>query len=79
MDSMKIENSVFIENNINFYNDRYNKNWKLELIIIKKEQVSEQMRLIQHFNRNNAIIGANSVVISDVEENTVVAGVPAKN
>lgn len=27
---------------------------------------------------SNSIIGANAVVISDVEENTVVAGVPAK-
>lgn len=91
-EGVKIEDNVFIGHNVTFINDRYphsvnksgalqNENdWKLEKTLVQKgASVGSSVTIMCGITvGENAIIGAGSVVIKDVEANTVVAGNPAR-
>ncbi len=91
-EGVKIENRVFIGHNVTFINDRKPRatnpdgslqtkdDWVCEDTVIEEgASIGSSATIMCGITiGQNAIIGAGAVVINDVPNNTVVAGVPAK-
>jgi acetyltransferase-like isoleucine patch superfamily enzyme len=87
-----IEDNVFIGHGVMFINDRYPRataangnlqtedDWKVErTVIMKGASIGSGATILSNTNiGENAIVGAGSVVISDVPPNAIVAGNPAR-
>lgn len=80
-DGITIEDDVFIGPNATFCNDRYpkskNKDFKLELIVIKKgASIGANATILPGVTiGENALIGAGAIVTKDVEANSKYLGV----
>ncbi len=83
-DGIDIEDNVFIGSNVTFTNDKnpvsHNKNWVLEKTIVKKgASIGANATILPGIViGENAIIGAGSVVLKDVNPNSTVVGNPAR-
>jgi acetyltransferase-like isoleucine patch superfamily enzyme len=87
-----IEDNVFIGHNVTFINDRFPRatnadgglqteaDWHVEETRIKKgASLGSSVTVLCGVTvGENAIVGAGSVVLKDVPDNTIVAGNPAK-
>jgi acetyltransferase-like isoleucine patch superfamily enzyme len=87
-----IEDNVFIGHGVMFINDRYPRataangnlqtedDWKVErTVIMKGASIGSGATILSNTKiGENAIVGAGSVVISDVPPNAIVAGNPAR-
>jgi acetyltransferase-like isoleucine patch superfamily enzyme len=87
-----IEDNVFIGHGVTFINDSYPRatngegtlqtetDWKVERTVIKKgASIGSGATILPNTNvGENAIVGAGSVVTSDIPANAIVAGNPAK-
>lgn len=90
-EGVEIEDEVFIGHNVSFINDKLpraskngklqdEKDWKVIPIKIKKgSSIGTSATIMCGVTvGENAIVGAGSVVLEDVPDNTIVVGVPAK-
>ena len=91
-EGVHIEDNVFIGHNVTFINDRFPRatnadgslqtdaDWHVEETRIKKgASLGSSVTVLSGVTvGENAIVGAGSVVLKDVPENTIVAGNPAK-
>jgi len=91
-EGVEIEDNVFIGHNVTFINDRYpkatnrdgelasEKDWNCEKTVIKKgASIGSSVTIMCGVTiGENSLIGAGSLVLSDVPDNTVYAGNPAK-
>lgn len=89
---VSIEDNVFIGHNVTFINDRFPRatikngelqkddDWQCIPTVVKKgASIGSSATLLCGITiGQNSIVGAGSVVTSDVPENTIVAGNPAK-
>lgn len=83
-DGVTIENGVFIGSNVALINDRFprsrKKDWELEKTLIKKcASIGSNATILCGLTINEySVVGAGSVVTSDVLRHAVVFGNPAK-
>lgn len=83
-DGIRVEDDVFIGPNVTFTNDKYpiskNNDYHRETTIIRKgASIGGGAVILPGITiGENAVVGAGSVVTSDVKENTVVIGNPAR-
>jgi UDP-2-acetamido-3-amino-2,3-dideoxy-glucuronate N-acetyltransferase len=83
-DGVTIEDFAFIGHHVVFVNDRYPKiphtDWKKMKITVKKHaSIGSNVTLVGPLIiGKNSLIGAGSVVLSDVPDNAIIAGNPAK-
>lgn len=79
-DNCKIGCNVFIDANTVFCNDRYpkvnNKNFKLEKIVIEDNvSIGANVTILPGVRiGKSSIVGTSSVVVKDIDENSVVVG-----
>jgi acetyltransferase-like isoleucine patch superfamily enzyme len=90
-EGVTIEDNVFVGHNVTFINDRYPKatngngtlqteeEWRVEPTLVKKgASIGSGSTILCNITiGENAMIGAGSVVTTDVAPNTIVAGNPA--
>lgn len=91
-EGVTIEDNVFIGHGVTFINDAYprattldgmpqtEKDWNLELTLVKKgASIGSGATVLSNLViGENALVGAGSVVTSDVPDNAIVAGSPAR-
>jgi acetyltransferase-like isoleucine patch superfamily enzyme len=91
-EGVTIEDNVFVGHQVSFINDRYPKatngqgslqteeDWRVEPTLVRKgASIGSGSTILCNVTiGENALIGAGSVVITDVEPNTIVAGNPAR-
>ena len=91
-EGVQIEDDVFVGHNVTFINDLYPQSttdegkmqtetdWKVVPTFVKKgASIGSNATILAGLTiGENAIVGAGSVVVKDVPDNTIVAGNPAK-
>lgn len=83
-DGVTIENDVFIGPNVTFTNDIFPRSKKypetyLQTFILSGASIGANATILPNITiGKNAMIGAGSVVVSDVPDNAIVVGNPAK-
>jgi acetyltransferase-like isoleucine patch superfamily enzyme len=91
-EGVTIEDNVFVGHQVSFINDRYpkatngqgslqtEKDWRVEPTLVKRgASIGSGSTILCNVTiGENALIGAGSVVITDVAPNTIVAGNPAR-
>lgn len=91
-EGVEIQDNVFIGHNVTFINDRYpqainengelagEKDWKCEKTILKNGvSIGSSVTIMCGITiGENSLIGAGSTVLTDIPDNTIYAGNPAK-